>query len=247
MTTLSYTNPTLGSNNSTEDPLIRTALSDIKTAYNTDHAAGGHALDLLASGSASQIIVCNASGVPTYVTQSGDVSVSQAGAFALTAGAVVDADVNASAAIQGSKLDTTDGRLKQTTGIVSSSSPLTTTTSYSDITGATVTFTPDVACHALVAAQFMFSLADLTSGDTCSGEGTLTVDGAAETRTAEFSIDGSPAGLVELEASVTQFYRVSLSVASHTLKLQAKKTVEGAEVIDCRVRNAQFLYFLVAQ
>lgn len=74
MSQLGYTLPVLDSDNSVADPLIRTAFSDIKTAYNTDHQAGGHALNLLATGSSGQIIVCNASGVPTYTTGMPDTS-----------------------------------------------------------------------------------------------------------------------------------------------------------------------------
>lgn len=50
--------------------------------------AGNIALSKLVSGTAGQIIVANASGVPTYVTASGDVTISDAGAIELVANAV---------------------------------------------------------------------------------------------------------------------------------------------------------------
>lgn len=52
----------------------------------------------------ANILIGNASNVATSVATSGDVSLSNAGVFAITAGAIVNADVNASAAIDFSKL-----------------------------------------------------------------------------------------------------------------------------------------------
>lgn len=61
-------------------------------------------LGKLASGTSAQMIVCNAGGVPTYVAMSGDVTISNAGVAAIGAGVIVNADVNASAAIARTKL-----------------------------------------------------------------------------------------------------------------------------------------------
>lgn len=91
MTQLSFTLPTLGNDNDTEDPLIRTGLSDTKTAYNTDHTTGGHALSWLASGTSAQLIVANSSGVPTYRTVTGDVTINDTGVTAIGAGKVANA------------------------------------------------------------------------------------------------------------------------------------------------------------
>jgi hypothetical protein len=66
--------------------------------------AGTTALAKLASGTSAQIIVANAGGVPTYVAMSGDGTITNAGVFAIAAGVIVDADVNASAAITRSKI-----------------------------------------------------------------------------------------------------------------------------------------------
>jgi hypothetical protein len=57
-------------------------------AVTNDKLAGSIALNKLVSGTAGQIIVANGSGVPTYVTASGDVTVSQTGAIELVADAV---------------------------------------------------------------------------------------------------------------------------------------------------------------
>jgi hypothetical protein len=68
-------------------------------AVTSDKLAGGIALSKLASGSAAQLVVHNASGVPTATTISGDVTVNSSGVTAIASGAVVDADISPSAGI----------------------------------------------------------------------------------------------------------------------------------------------------
>ncbi len=58
----------------------------------------------LAALTDGNILVGNGSNVATSVTPSGDITLSNAGAFAIASGVIVDADINASAAIAGSKL-----------------------------------------------------------------------------------------------------------------------------------------------
>lgn len=58
----------------------------------------------LASLTAGNVLIGNASNVPTSTALSGDVTVTSAGVTAIAAGAIVNADVNASAAIAYSKL-----------------------------------------------------------------------------------------------------------------------------------------------
>lgn len=72
------------------------------------------ALSKLASGTSAQVILANSSGVPTYTTVSGDVTISNSGVTAIGSGVVtstmienntiVNADINSSAAIDYSKL-----------------------------------------------------------------------------------------------------------------------------------------------
>ena len=66
--------------------------------------AGSIALAKLASGTDGQFVICNGSGVPTFVSLSGDIAISNAGVASISAGVIVDADVNASAAIALTKL-----------------------------------------------------------------------------------------------------------------------------------------------
>lgn len=66
--------------------------------------SAGIALSKLATSTAGNIIVYNASGVPTAVAETGDISISDTGVTAIVSGVIVDADINASAAITHSKL-----------------------------------------------------------------------------------------------------------------------------------------------
>jgi hypothetical protein len=69
-------------------------------------ASAAIALSKLATSTAGNIIVYNSSGVPTAVAETGDVLVSDAGVTSIAAGVIVDADINASAAIVDTKLAT---------------------------------------------------------------------------------------------------------------------------------------------
>lgn len=78
------------------------------------NSAAAIALSKLASGTSAQVVLANSSGVPTYTTISGDVTVTNTGVTAIGSGkvtsdmiadgAIVNADINASAAIALSKL-----------------------------------------------------------------------------------------------------------------------------------------------
>lgn len=61
-------------------------------------------LDRLTNPGSGKVILGNASGVATATTVSGDVTISNTGVTSITAGVVVNADINASAAIAFSKL-----------------------------------------------------------------------------------------------------------------------------------------------
>ena len=66
--------------------------------------AGDIALSKLATSTAGNIIVYNSSGVPTAVTETGDVTISDTGVTAIATGVIVNADVSATAAIDLGKL-----------------------------------------------------------------------------------------------------------------------------------------------
>lgn len=75
------------------------------TIVNADiNASAAIALSKLATSTAGNIIVYSSAGVPTSVTKTGDVTISDTGVAAIASGVIVDADVNASAAIALTKL-----------------------------------------------------------------------------------------------------------------------------------------------
>ena len=61
-------------------------------------------LSKLATSTAGNIIVYNSSGVPTSVTETGDVTISDSGVTSIASGVIVNADVSANAAIDLTKL-----------------------------------------------------------------------------------------------------------------------------------------------
>ena len=75
------------------------------TILNIDiNASAAIALTKLATGTIGTVVLHNASGVPTATALSGDVTVTSGGVTSIGSGVIVDADVNASAAITHSKL-----------------------------------------------------------------------------------------------------------------------------------------------
>ena len=79
-------------------------VSDIVNADIKSDAAIAHTK--LANITAGQVLLGNGSNVPTATALSGDVTVNSSGVTAISSGVIVDADVNASAAIALSKLAT---------------------------------------------------------------------------------------------------------------------------------------------
>jgi hypothetical protein len=90
------------------------------------------------------------------------------------------------------------------------------TTTPTDITGCTVTFTPDVQERVIVTGVFDV---DISVASTAAAVGNLVVDGVTQTESAIFR-QNTAAG----RATVTQKWIVALTAASHTLKLQGSKS-----------------------
>lgn len=75
------------------------------TIVNADiNSSAAIALSKLATGTSGQIIVANASGIPTWVSETGDVTISDTGVTAIASNVIVNADINSAAAIDYSKL-----------------------------------------------------------------------------------------------------------------------------------------------
>ena len=86
------------------------------TIVNGDiNASAGIDYSKLAALSAGRLIVGNASNVPTAVDITGDVTISNTGVTAIAAGVIVNADINASAAIAGTKISPNFGAQDITT------------------------------------------------------------------------------------------------------------------------------------
>ena len=71
------------------------------------NSAAAIALSKLASGTSGQIIVADSSGVPTWVSETGDVTIDSSGVTAITANSIVNADISTSAAIDKTKISGT--------------------------------------------------------------------------------------------------------------------------------------------
>lgn len=80
-------------------------IADLTIVNGDISATAGIVLSKLAAATAGQVIVHNATGVPTATTLSGDATVDSAGVVAIGTGVIVNADVNAAAAIAYSKLN----------------------------------------------------------------------------------------------------------------------------------------------
>jgi hypothetical protein len=81
-----------------------TMIADATIVNGDISASAGIALSKLATSTAGNIIVYNSSGVPTAVTETGDVTISDTGVTAIASGVIVNADISASAAIELGKL-----------------------------------------------------------------------------------------------------------------------------------------------
>lgn len=75
------------------------------TIANADiNASAAIATSKLASFTAGQVLLGNATGVPTATTLSGDITVNSSGVTAISAGVIVDAEIATNAAIAGTKI-----------------------------------------------------------------------------------------------------------------------------------------------
>jgi len=92
-------------NGKIEDATITRDKIQNGTLQNADiNASAGIEFSKLEGLTAGQIVLGNASNVPTDTAISGDIAITNAGVVSISAGAIVNADVNTSAGIAGSKL-----------------------------------------------------------------------------------------------------------------------------------------------
>ena len=81
-----------------------TMIADATITNGDISASAGIVLSKLATSTAGNIIVYNSSGVPTSVTETGDVTISDTGVTAIASGVIVNADISDTAAIGLGKL-----------------------------------------------------------------------------------------------------------------------------------------------
>jgi len=143
------------------------------TIVNADiNASAGIAFSKLATLTSAHFLLGNASNVATATQITGDISVSNAGVAAITAGSIVNADISGSAAIAASKIvsGSTSGA-----GVLQLSDSTTSTSTTLAATANAVKVTKDVADAALPKAG-----GTLTGAVTISNTGSLLFEGATD-------------------------------------------------------------------
>lgn len=190
------------------------------TIVNGDiNASAGIALSKLATSTAGNIIVYNASGVPTAVAETGDISISDTGVTAIATGVIVNADVNASAAIDYSKLASLTsgnilvGNASNVATSVAMSGDITITNTGATAIGSGVIVNADVNASAAIAHS---KLANATDGQLLLGTTTTGVV-TATTVTGDVTITG--AGVTAISSGVIVNADVNTSAAIALSKL----------------------------
>lgn len=156
----------------------------------------------------------------------------------------------ATAGIAATQLDTADGKLIQTAGYVAATSNLSLSSSWADISGASVTFT-SVLCKAIIHCVFNLECDTGTGAmfENTDIRGRLVVDGTGESKEARLrSYDPRETGIGAqniIAGTVSQIYVVSLAASSHTLKLQGYGSSAGTDT--CIAAGTGFIYQLIAQ
>ena len=180
------------------------------TIVNADiNASAAIALTKLANVTAAQIIVGNGSNVPTAVAVTGDIGINNAGLTSITAGAIVNADINASAAIAGSKVTT---GTTSAVGVLQLTDSATSTSATTAATPAAVKIAKDAADAAATTANAALPKAGGTMTDN------LLVDNDKEVRFFEADSNGST--YVGIKGATDKgsegSYTISLPAASPT-------------------------------
>ena len=109
-----------------------------------------------------------------------------------------------------------------------------------DITGATVTFTPDVACTMII--QAVFDTQSSVTGDIAAGR--IVVDDVAVANSQGTSMVSQDTG--GYRKTVSCLAVVNLTAASHTIKLQIARA-SGSGTVQVSAGNTGFTYFLISQ
>lgn len=176
--------------------------ADVNASAGIDHSK-------LATMTAGTVLIGNATGVPTATALSGDVTVTSGGVTAIGAGVIVDADVNASAAIAGTKITAATTSVVGTVQLTDSIASTSTTTA---ATPNSVKTAYDLANAALPkSGGTMTGTITFAGGQTLSGYAALAT---AQTFTAAqrgtVSAQGAVTGTVTLDFAVANNFSMTL-------------------------------------
>ena len=175
---------------------------------NTNLAANASiAFSKLAALTSAQIIVGNGSNVPTAVAVTGDIGIDNTGLTSITAGAIVNADVNASAAIDGSKITT---GTTSAVGVLQLTDSATSTSATTAATPAAVKLAKDAADAAATTANAALP----KTGGTMTGN--LIIDNAKEIRFSEADGDGANYTGIKAQAQTSDITLTLPAVAPTT-------------------------------
>lgn len=182
----------------------------------TNLLAGGVDLDRLETGAQKQFVICNASGVPEYHVLSGDVTGDSSGAITIADGAVTSRKLAPSANSYGAS-----GNLVTAGG-----------GGWGDLPGTSqvIDLTSGVASYALIAASFDAAVVNGIAGTALNFDAhcALNVDAARQAAQLNFGNTGTySSGAARVRTTLSGLWLVSLSVASHTIKLQASIDTAG--------------------
>lgn len=110
--------------------------------------------------------------------------------------------------------------------------------------GPTATFTPAAAAIAIVEAVFLFEVAPVAGVSNGQLQGRLAVDGVGQAEYAELFCDRSDN---KARATVSQIYRIPLTAASHSLRLQHNYVSGANNGGKFNISNTGFSWWLLAQ
>lgn len=193
-----------------------------------DISADGATLDALNTLANGKIYIGNASNVATEVTPSGDVTIDNTGVTSITAGVIVDADINASAAITKTKIAAgTASRVE----VTNASGYLT----ESAVTSTELTFLTDV--EPLTSATLADNTASATNVATWTAASydAIIVDYSLKRGSANkacgrlfISTDGTSAAIAQSESSIgTLGVTFTVDVSAGSLRLRYTTTSTG--------------------
>jgi hypothetical protein len=164
--------------------IAKTKLASLDVVNADVNASAAVAYSKLAALADGNILVGNGSNVATSVNPSGDVDIANDGTFSIASGVLVNADVNASAAVALSKLATTTvsrALVSNGSGVISPSAVTSTEIGYLDGVTSAIQTQIDNAGGAALTGSTNNTIVTVTGADTIQGEASLTFDGTTLT------------------------------------------------------------------